>query len=88
MRIIDIVIVHLVVMLFVFHRVVVVTCVLLIVSDRIVVFQNLFPLNDVKRIMMDVMNVVFREVMLLPVLSVLVFGRVLHRVLSVNQVMC
>jgi hypothetical protein len=72
---------------FVCRLVVVVILVLLIVSDRIVVFQSLFHLNDVKRIMMDVMNVVFQGVMPLLAQNGLVYGRVYHHVLRVKLVM-
>lgn len=82
------VIAPLVVTLFVHHRAVAMASVLMIVSDRIVVFQSLFHLNDVKRIMMDVMNVLFLVEMRFRAQNERVFGKVLHRVLSVNQVMC
>lgn len=83
-RTIDMVIVHLVVMLFAHHRAVVMVSVLMIVAVPGVVFRNLSHSQVVKTITMDAMTAVFRDEMLLAVQNVFVSGKVLHRVLSVN----
>ena len=84
-RIIDTVIVHLVVMLFVLHQAVVMVFVLMIVKGLIVVGKSLFHLQDAKPIMMDVMSDLFPVGMLLLVQNVLVSGKVLHHARVVNQ---